>query len=199
LRQFKGLSAMFESETVSFTRMDEGTREEYQLLDRIYKKLDLELADNVLAMLDRLRGDKMGYRIDRYQHSLQTATRAQRDGADEETIAVALLHDIGDILAPWNHSDLAAAILQPYLSPDNHWLVQHHGIFQGYYFFHHTGGDRFARERYRGHPMFERTAAFCERWDQTSFDPNYDTLPLEAFEPMVRRLFARPPFGGAAL
>jgi predicted HD phosphohydrolase len=199
LRHFEGLFAMLESETVSFTRMDEGTGEEYQLLDRIYKKLDLGLADNVLAMLDRLRGDKMGYQIDRYQHSLQTATRAQRDGADEETVVVALLHDIGDILAPWNHSDLAAAILQPYVSPDNHWLVRHHGIFQGYYFWHHTGGDRFARERYRGHPMFERTAAFCEKWDQTSFDPNYDTLPLEAFEPMARRLFARPPFGGAAL
>jgi predicted HD phosphohydrolase len=199
LRHFEGLFAMLESETVSFTRMDEGTGEEYQLLDRIYKKLDLGLADNVLAMLDRLRGDKMGYQIDRYQHSLQTATRAQRDGADEETVVVALLHDIGDILAPWNHSDLAAAILQPYVSPDNHWLVRHHGIFQGYYFWHHTGGDRFARERYRGHPMFEPTAAFCEKWDQTSFDPNYDTLPLEAFEPMARRLFARPPFGGAAL
>ena len=189
---------MPETETVSFTRMDEGTREEYQLLDRHYKKLDLELVDNLLAELKRLAGDKMGYRIDRYQHSLQTATRAQRDGADEETIVVALLHDIGDILAPWNHSDLAAAILQPYISPDNHWLVKHHGIFQGYYYFHHSGGDRFARERYRGHPMFERTAQFCERWDQTSFDPDYDTLPLEAFEPMVRRLFARPPFGAHA-
>lgn len=189
---------MFDSETVSFTRMDEGTREEYQLLDRIYKKLDLGLADNVLAMLQRLRGDKMGYQIDRYDHSLQTATRAQRDGADEETIVVALLHDIGDILAPWNHSDLAAAILQPYISPDNHWLVRHHGIFQGYYYWHHTGGDRFARERYRDHPMFARTAEFCARWDQTSFDPNYDALPIEAFEPMVRRLFARAPFGGAA-
>jgi predicted HD phosphohydrolase len=189
---------MLETETVSFTRMDEGTREEYQLLDRHYKKLDLELVDNLLAELKRLAGDKMGYRIDRYQHSLQTATRAQRDGADEETIVVALLHDIGDILAPWNHSDLAAAILQPYISPDNHWLVKHHGIFQGYYYFHHSGGDRFARERYRGHPMFESTAQFCERWDQTSFDPDYDTLPLEAFEPMVRRLFARPPFGAHA-
>ena len=108
---------MFESETVSFTRMDEGTRGEYQLLDRIYKKLDLELFDNVLGLLDRLRGDKMGYQIDRYDHSLQTATRALRDGADEETVVVALLHDIGDTLAPWNHSDLAAAILQPYPHP----------------------------------------------------------------------------------
>jgi predicted HD phosphohydrolase len=189
---------MLETDTVSFTRMDEGTHEEYQLLDRLYKKLDLELADNVLEQLKRLGGDKMGYQIDRYQHSLQTATRALRDGADEETIVIALLHDIGDILAPWNHSDLAAAILQPYISPDNHWLVQHHGVFQGYYYFHHTGGDRFARERYRGHPMFERTAEFCERWDQTSFDPSYDTLPIAAFEPMVRRLFARPPFGNGA-
>ena len=186
---------MLETETVNFTRMDEGTYEEYQLLDRHYKKLDLELVDNLLAQLKRLAGDKMGYKIDRYQHSLQTATRAQRDGADEETIVVALLHDIGDIMAPWNHSDMAAAILQPYISPDNHWLVKHHGIFQGYYYFHHSGGDRFARERYRGHPMFERTAQFCERWDQMSFDPDYDALPLEAFEPMVRRLFARPPFG----
>jgi predicted HD phosphohydrolase len=189
---------MLDTETVRFTRMDEGTREEYQLLDRHYKKLDLALVDNVLEQLRGLSGDKMGYQIDRYQHSLQTATRAMREGADEETIVVALLHDIGDILAPWNHSDLAAAILQPYISADNHWLVQHHGIFQGYYFWHHSGGDRFARERYRGHPMFERTAEFCERWDQMSFDPNYDTLPLEAFEPMVRRLFARPPFGQGA-
>lgn len=186
---------MLETETVRFTRMDEGTREEYQLLDRHYKKLDLPLVDNVLEQLKRLGGDKMGYQIDRYQHSLQTATRAMRDGADEEMIVIALLHDVGDLLGPWNHSDLAAAILQPYVSADNHWLVRHHGIFQGYYFWHHNGGDRFARERYRGHPMFERTAEFCERWDQMSFDPNYDTLPLEAFEPMVRRLFARPPFG----
>lgn len=186
---------MLETETVSFTRMDEGTGEEYQLLDRHYKKLDIALVDNVLEQLTRLRGDTMGYQIDRYQHSLQTATRAMRDGTDEEMTVIALLHDVGDLLSPWNHSDLAAAILQPYVSADNHWLVRHHGIFQGYYFWHHGGGDRFARERYRGHPMFERTAEFCERWDQMSFDPNYDTLPLEAFEPMVRRLFARPPFG----
>jgi len=189
---------MTAAETVHFTRMDEGTLEDYQLLDRLYKKLDLELFDNVVGLLDRLRGDKMGYKIDRYDHSLQTATRALRDGADEETVVVALLHDIGDTLAPWNHSDLAAAILQPYLSPDNHWLVRHHGIFQGYYFWHHGGGDRFARERYRGHAMFERTAEFCERWDQASFDLNYDTLPFTAFEPMVRRLFARAPFAAAA-
>lgn len=185
------------SETVAFTRMDEGTYEDYQLLERLYKKLDHELVGNVLRLLNALKGDKLGYKIDRYDHSLQSATRALRDGADEETVVVALLHDIGDTVAPHNHSDLAAAVLQPYISADNHWLVQHHGIFQGYYYFHHCGGDRFARERYRGHPMFERTALFCERYDQNSFDPNYDTLPIDAFMPMVHRILARPPFGTA--
>jgi predicted HD phosphohydrolase len=185
------------SETVAFTAMADGTAEEYQLLDRHFKKLEHELVPSLVGLLNSLKGDLLGYKIDRYQHSLQSATRAQRDGADEETIVVALLHDIGDTIAPINHSDLAAAILQPYVSADNHWLVKHHGIFQGYYYFHHCGGDRFARERYRGHPMFERTAAFCERWDQNSFDPNYDTLPIEAFMPMLQRIFARPPFGAA--
>jgi predicted HD phosphohydrolase len=183
------------SETVAFTRMDEGTYEDYQLLDRLYKKLDHELVGNVIGLLNRLKGDKLGYKIDRYDHSLQSATRALRDGADEETVVVALLHDIGDTVAPHNHSDLAAAVLQPYISADNHWLVQHHGIFQGYYYFHHCGGDRFARDRYRGHPVFERTALFCERYDQNSFDPNYDTLPIDAFMPMVHRILARAPFG----
>lgn len=186
---------MSKPETVAFTAMADGTFEEYQLLDRLYKKLDRELVGNVLDLLNRLQGDAMGYRIDRYQHSLQSATRALRDGAAEETVVVALLHDIGDTVAPYNHSDLAAAVLQPYVSADNHWLVKHHGIFQGYYYFHHCGGDRFAREQYRGHPMFERTALFCERWDQNSFDPDYDTLPIDAFMPMLERIFARPPFG----
>jgi len=186
---------MSKPETVAFTAMADGTFEEYQLLDRLYKKLDRELVGNVLDLLNRLQGDAMGYRIDRYQHSLQSATRALRDGVDEETVVVALLHDIGDTVAPYNHSDLAAAVLQPYVSADNHWLVKHHGIFQGYYYFHHCGGDRFAREQYRGHPMFERTALFCERWDQNSFDPDYDTLPIDAFMPMLERIFARPPFG----
>ncbi len=179
-------------ETVGFTRMDQGTFEDYRLLDRRYRVHTVRLADEALAMLKRLGGDKLGYKVDRLEHSLQTATRALRDGADEETVAVALLHDIGDNQAPENHAELAAAILRPYLSAENHWLVKHHGIFQGYYFWHHVGADREAREKYRGHPMFERTAMFCEKWDQASFDPDYDTMPLEAFEPMVRRLFARP-------
>ena len=186
-----------ESESVNFIRMADGTYEEYQFLDRIYQKLNHDLADNVLANLKKLAGDKMGYKIDRYQHSLQSATRAMRDGADEETVVCALLHDIGDLLAPENHSELAASILRPYVSEENYWLVKHHGVFQGYYFFHHIGLDRNEREQFRGHPMFERTALFCEKWDQNSFDPNYDTAPIEQFEPMVRRLFDSPPFGRA--
>ncbi|MGD9742105.1 MAG: HD domain-containing protein [Dongiaceae bacterium] len=181
--------------TVSFVRMEDGTREDYQLLEGFYRQHSVKLPDELLAMVKRLGEDgKMGYKIDRYQHSLQTATRAERDGADEEMIVVALLHDIGDIISPENHSDLAAAVLQPYVSKDNHWLVRHHGIFQGYFFFHHYDLNRNERERYRGHPMFETTAAFCEKWDQTAFDPEYDTAPLEHFEPMVRRILARKPW-----
>jgi len=182
-------------ETVSFTRMDQGTREDYRLLDALWREhhSPAPLTEAVLAHLKLLAGPKLGYRIDRYQHSLQSATRAQRDGADEETVVCALLHDIGDTLAPDNHSELAAAVLRPYVSERNHWVVKHHGIFQGYYYWHHLGGDRDERERYRGHPHFEACVEFCERWDQTSFDPDYDTLPLDAFVPMVQRLFARPP------
>lgn len=182
-------------EAVSFTRMDQGTREDYQFLDGQWRAHHgpEPLTRSVLAHLKLLEGPKLGYPIDRYQHSLQSATRALRDGADEETVVCALLHDIGDTLAPDNHSGLAAAVLQPYVSERNHWVILHHGIFQGYYFWHHVGGDRDARERYRGHAYFEACAQFCERWDQTSFDPDYDTLPLNDFEPMVRRLFARPP------
>ena len=137
-----------------------------------------------------MRGDRLGYQVDRYTHSLQTASRALRDGADEETVVCALLHDIGDVLAPDNHSAVAAAILRPFVGERNHWVVQHHGLFQGYYYFHHRGEDRNARDRYRGHPHYQACVDFCERWDQQSFDPDYPTLPLTRFEPMVRRVFA---------
>ncbi len=183
-------------ETVSFTHMEDGTREEYIFLGGLWNaRHHAALADNALGLLKCLEGPKLGYRIDRYQHSLQSATRALRDEADEETVVCALLHDMGDTLAPDNHSEFAAAILRPYVSEANHWIVKHHGVFQGYYVWHHVGRDRDARERYRGHPQFEACADFCARWDQTSFDPDYDTLPLEHFEPMVRRLFARTPRG----
>ena len=114
--------------------------------------------------------------------------------ADEETVVVALLHDIGDNLAPENHGEFAASVLRPYISEANYWLVKQHPVFQGYYYYHHVGRDRDERERFRGHPHFEKTQHFCEKWDQMSFDPDYDTMPLSAFEPMVHRLFGKKPF-----
>ena len=181
-------------EIVEFTRMADGTFEEYQLLMRKYEPLVKNLPNQVISALKMLGGDTIGYKIDRYQHSLQSATRALRDNADEEMVVCALLHDIGDTLAPENHSQLAAAVLRPYISEDNHWVIKHHAIFQGYYYYHHIGLNRDERERFRGHPAFQRTADFCEKYDQNSFDPEYETLPLEAFEPMVHRLFGRKPF-----
>jgi predicted HD phosphohydrolase len=177
--------------TVSYIRMEDGTAEDYALVAELAKPFIAATADRVLAYLPQLRFSYEGDRVDRYEHSLQTATRAFRDGADEETVTAALLHDIGDMLAPENHSDFAAALLQPYVSRTTHWIVKHHGIFQGYYYFHHYGKDRNVREQFRGHPAFEKTIEFCSKWDQTAFDPSYDTMPLSAFEPIVRRVFAR--------
>ncbi|MEH1824658.1 MAG: HD domain-containing protein [Nostoc sp.] len=179
----------------TYTRMADGTKEDYLLLREHSKPLLNQVADRALTLLVALQESYPGNLIDRYQHSLQTATRAFRDEAEEEVVVAALLHDIGDLLAPVNHAELAAAILKPYVSPSTHWIIEHHGIFQGYYFWHHTGRDRHAREKFRGHPYFDPTAEFCHKWDQESFDPNYDTLPLTFFEPMVRRIFAREPWG----
>ena len=184
-------------DVVSFTRVIDGTREDYADHEEQEARLELGTADRVLSHLRGLSGSTGGYKIDRLQHSLQTATRAQRDGADEEMVVVALLHDIGDLLAPDNHAEIGASILRPYGSEANHWLVLKHGIFQGYFFWHHYDLDRNARDKYRGHPHFERTADFCEKWDQTSFDPAYDTLPIDAFPPMVQRLFERPAYDKA--
>ena len=180
--------------TVSFTAMADGTKQDYELIAKLESEYHAGTADRVLDSLNALRGVQPGYQVDRYEHSLQTATRALRDGADEEMLVCALLHDIGDNLAPDNHASFAATVLRPYVSEDNAWLVDKHGIFQGYFFWHHYGGDRDEREKYRGHPCFEETALFCERWDQPAFDPQYESLPLEHFEPMVRRLFAREPW-----
>lgn len=180
--------------TVAFTRMEDGTKQEYALLCEREKALIARLPEFLMAQLKTLDLPDSGYQITRYGHSLQTATRAFRDGEDDETVVAALLHDIGDTLAPDNHSQLAAAVLRPYVSEKTHWVVLHHGIFQGYYYFHHIGQDRNERERFRGHPHFEACARFCERWDQTAFDPRYDTMPIEAFGPALRRVLSREPF-----
>ena len=178
-------------ETVGFTQMSAGTREDYMLLGRLEAEHAAGVADRVLRHLMELKESFGGYQVDRLEHSLQCATRAHRDGASEELVVVALLHDIGDMLAPENHSEMAAALLKPYVSEESYWIARHHGLFQAYYYAHHMGGDRNARDRFRHHPFFDATVRFCEQWDQPSFDPAYGTMPLETFEPMVHRMFSR--------
>jgi len=185
-------------DTVSFTRMIDGTREEYAHLSRIHDQT--KASRQVGSVLDLLRATgepAAGYKISRLDHALQSATRAQRDGADEEWVVAALLHDIGDLVAPDDHAQMAATLLRPYVSARTHWVVEKHGIFQGYYFWHHLDLDRNARDKYRDHPWYDACEYFCWTWDQSSFDPDYDTLPLEAFEPLVRRIYAREPFSMA--
>jgi len=148
-----------------------------------------KLPDRILAHLRLLDGDFGGFPVDRLTHSLQTATRACRD---DEYVVCALLHDIGDTLGTYNHPDIPAAILKPFVSEANHWMVQHHGIFQGYYFFHYIGINRNMREAFRSHPCFGQTEEFCARYDSPAFDAKAETLPLEYFERMVHRVFAQP-------
>ena len=181
------------SPLVSFREMQYGTREDYLLLDESERQYARGLADRVLEQLGKLDHSLKGYPVSRLQHSLQTATRALRDGADEEMIVAALLHDIGDELAPYNHAEMAAAILRPYVRPEVTWIVAQHGLFQNYYYVHHSGGDRHARERWRDHPWYAACVHFCAAWDQCSFDPDYPAEPLATFEPMVRRIFSRTP------
>ena len=176
----------------NFKSMTESTAEDWAAIVRAAAPHRGKHVDRILAQMEMLRGDSGGFNVDRLEHSLQTATRAHRAGRDEEYVVCALLHDIGDLLLPANHAELAATILKPYVSEANHWTLQHHGIFQGYYFFHHLGLDRDLREDYRGHPHFEYCAQFCHQYDQNSFEQGYDTLPLEAFEPMVRRVMETP-------
>jgi len=181
------------SRIVSFRQMKDGTKEDYELLDEAEKRYALGLADRVLESLVKLDHSLEGYPVSRLGHSLQAATRALRDEADEEMVVAALIHDVGDELAPYNHAEVAAAILRPYVRAEVSWIVSHHGLFQNYYYVHHFGGDRNARDRLRDHPWYGACVHFCAAWDQCSFDPDYPSEPLQVFEPIVRRIFARPP------
>lgn len=176
----------------TFKTMVESTAEDWAAIVRAGAAHRGKHVDRILDQMKMLRGDDGGFNVDRLEHSLQTATRAHHDGRDEEYVVCALLHDIGDLLLPANHAEMGATILKPYVSEANHWTLQHHGIFQGYYFFHHLGLDRDLREDYRGHPHFEYCAQFCHLYDQNSFEQGYDSMPLEAFEPMVRRVMETP-------
>ena len=173
-----------------FRSFEESTAAEWAVIMRELRITQSHVADRVLDQLRLLAHDQGGYPVTRLEHSLQTATRAERDGRDEEYVLCALIHDIGDNLAPYNHEAIAAAVLEPVVSAANHWMVAHHGYFQGYYFWHHIGADRHARDRFAGHEHYARTEEFCARYDQVAFDPDYRSEPLEHFEPLVRSWFA---------
>ncbi len=175
-----------------FTAMENSTKEDWQAIAGEYFPFAARGGERIIEHLKLLRGDHGGFPVDRFEHSLQTATRAHRDGRDEEYVVCALLHDIGDMLGAFNHPDIAAAIVKPFVSEANHWMVAQHGIFQGYYYFEYLGMNKDMREQHRGHPHFEYTAHFCEKYDQTAFDANYESMPLEAFEPMVMKIFQAP-------
>ena len=176
----------------TFTRMEDSTAADWQLIGAEYLHFARGLPDRVIAHLRLLEGDHGGFPVDRWTHCLQTATRALRDGRDDEYVVCALLHDIGDTLGTFNHADVAAAILKPFVSEANHWMVQHHAIFQGYHFFHHVGLDRNLRDRFRDHPHAAHTAEFVALYDNPAFDADAETLPISTFEPMLRRVFAQP-------
>lgn len=177
---------------VSFTRMRDGTAKDYEFLTRLEEDYCARLPDRLLEALRALDDSLAGYQVTRLGHSLQSATRAHRAGEDEELVVAALLHDIGDPLAPYSHSEYAAAVLRPFVSEKIYWIVKHHGLFQMHYYAHHVGRDPNARDRFKDHPWYGDTVRFCEDYDENCFDPDYDSLPLEFFEPMVRRVFARP-------
>ena len=178
--------------TVSFTRMADGTQADYELLEESEQRYVEGLADRVLAAIRDLGEGIDGYKVSRLEHSVQSATRAYRDGRDNEYIVAALVHDVGDSLAPWSHSEMAAAVLRPFVRPELHWIVKHHGLFQLYYYGHFVGEDRNARDRLKDHEYYDACVEFCDLYDQESFDPEYDSLPLEFFEPILREVFAAP-------
>jgi predicted HD phosphohydrolase len=179
-----------------FTRMDDATPEQLAVvISEANLHLNAKLVDTMVSLLNTLRGPTLGYAVDRYEHSLQTASRAHREGARVDMVVAALLHDVGDTIAPANHSELAGAIVAPYLDEEATWVVRHHGVFQGYHYWDRIGLDRNAREIYRSDPYFDAAAHFCGEWDQEAFDPAYDTLPLDTFVPLLKEVFTRPANG----
>jgi predicted HD phosphohydrolase len=176
----------------TFTRMDESTAEQWAVIGKETFEHQDRVAESVLAMLRSLATITDGFAVDQLTHSLQTATRAERAGADEEVVFASLLHDIGKAVSVPNHPEIAAAIIKPYVSADTYNMIRAHQDFQGRHYYHHFGGNPDARAQYEGEPWFDLAARFADDWDQVAFDPDYDTLPLEHFEPLVRARCAKP-------
>ena len=186
-------------EQVKFTAMADGDKEDYEFLTEHEVEYTKGTADRLLKAMAELDEGLSGYQITRLGHSLQSATRAERDGADIDWIVSALLHDIGDIYAPYNHDEYAAAVLRPFVREQCAWVVEKHGDFQLVYYGHHVGADPEKRAAYEGHPYYDDCVQFCARWDQSSFDPAYKSQPLDHFAPMVRQVFARTPYDPAVI
>ncbi|GAA0435658.1 HD domain-containing protein [Lentibacillus halophilus] len=178
---------------VDFTRMEDGTKEEFEFLDELEDGFNLGLPDRLLKTLDGLKDSFSGYRISRYEHCLQSATRAYENNEDEDMVMAALFHDIGDELAPYTHGEMVAAILKPFVSEKAAWIVKHHGVFQQHYMAHMSEEEKNARDYFKDSPYYEECINFCKNYDQNCFDPNYVHYPVEFFEPMVRRVFTRTP------
>ena len=173
-----------------FRRMDEGTDADFAVLAHVHEENIRKLPDLLIGLLTKLKADE-AYPVDRLQHSLQAATRALRDGRDEEYVVCALLHDIGESLGPFNHGEVVAAVLKPFVTEANRWMLEHHPVFQIYFYGRHLGQDPNARDHYRDSPHFARTVEFCACYDEVSFDPDYPVEPMATFEPMVRRVLRR--------
>jgi predicted HD phosphohydrolase len=182
---------MSDVEQVGFRSLKEGTQEDYARLAVFEERENALLGDRMLREVAQLTSTG-GVAITRCEHALQTATRAFQDGRDEEYVVAALVHDVGELLAPHSHGEIAGTILRPFVRPEVCWIAEHHVMFQAFYYAHHSGGDRYARDRYRDHPHYQACVDFCEFYDQSSFDPDYPWLDLEFFAPMVRRVFAEP-------
>ena len=181
-------------EKVSFKQMKDGTKEDYLLLEKHEKKFIEGTGQRILKFINSLNYTLEGYQVSRLEHSLQTATRALNEKADDEMIVAALLHDIGDELSPLNHAEYAAAVLKPYVSEKTHWIIQKHGEFQMYYYAHHLGKNKNQRDKYKDHKYYIDALNFCEKWDQASFDPSFKSMTLEDFAPMVKKVFSRKPY-----
>lgn len=172
-----------------FTAFDQSTKQDWELIAGRLPATQSMAAANIVEQLRMLERDHGGFPVSRLEHSLPTASRAENDGREEEYVLCALLHDIGDTLAPYDHPSIAAGIVKPFVSEANHWMVEHHGIFQGYDFWHHLGMDRDTRDRSAHSPYYERTEEYCAKYDQTTFDPDYVSAPLSHDEPSIATYF----------
>ena len=180
--------------TRTFTRMDESTAAQWSVIGQETMEAQPQVADHMLSLLRNLESMVMGFAVDQLTHCLQTATLAERAGADDELVVASLFHDVGKYMSVMNHPGIAAEILRPYVRDEVYFAIRAHQDFQGRHYYGHFGGDADAREQYRDEPWFDLAARFADEWDQIAFDPDYDTLPLEHFEPKVRAVFAMPKY-----